>query len=198
MGARTVPADRVANAPGLIPSRPGSRIVVVGSTGAGKTRLAPRLGQILGIPHVELDELNWAPGWTMVTAEEFRRRASEVVAGDGWVVDGNYGSVRDIVWGHADSIVWLDYGLRTVWWRLFRRTSYRILFRQELWHGNRETLRNQFRRDNLFLWAVQHRRHRRPEYLRLFASGEPSHMTVIHLRSPRQTREWLSSLMRDT
>jgi adenylate kinase family enzyme len=198
MGARTVSANRVAKIPGSIPPRPGRRIVIVGSTGAGKTRLARRLSQILDIPHFELDELNWAPGWTMVVREEFRRRATAAVAADCWIADGNYSSVRDIVWGRPDSIVWLDYGLFRVWWRLFRRTSYRLLFRQRLWHGNRETLNNFFRKDNLFLWAVHHRRHTRPNYLRLFASEELSQLSLIHLRSPRQTKLWLASLTRDT
>ncbi len=48
------------------------RIVVVGTTGSGKTTLAGRLAERLNIPHVEQDALNWGSNWTMRPNEEFR------------------------------------------------------------------------------------------------------------------------------
>ena len=39
------------------------RIVVVGTSGAGKTTLARRIAALLMLPHIELDAINWQPGW---------------------------------------------------------------------------------------------------------------------------------------
>ena len=50
------------------------RIVVVGSTGSGKTTVAKRLAGILGAPYVELDALNWEPNWTEAPPNVFRER----------------------------------------------------------------------------------------------------------------------------
>jgi adenylate kinase family enzyme len=47
------------------------RIVVVGTTGSGKTTMAGQLAGRLGYPHVEQDALNWGPDWTMRPNEEF-------------------------------------------------------------------------------------------------------------------------------
>jgi len=38
------------------------RLVVVGTTGAGKSTLAKRLSETLGLNFVELDALYWEPG----------------------------------------------------------------------------------------------------------------------------------------
>src|SRR5579883_1503505 len=134
----------------------GRRVVVVGTTGAGKSTLALRLARRLRCPHIELDALHWGPDWTPVARDCFRAHTRRAVAGDAWVADGNYRQVRDLVWGRADTIVWLDYPLRTVLPRLLRRTLRRCLSHEVLWHGNRERLRTQFlSRDSLFLWALQ-------------------------------------------
>lgn len=171
----------------------GRRIAVVGTTGSGKTTLARQLSQRLGGFHVELDALYWGPGWTPAPAAVFRARVAAALNHDTWVVDGNYSKARDIVWSRADTVIWLDYSLPLIIWRLFMRTSRRIVMREELWSGNRERLRTQlFSRDSLFLWALRTYRRRREEYPVLFNRPEYAHLTIVHLRSPRATREWLS------
>ena len=73
------------------------RIVVVGTTGSGKTTMAGRLSSRLGIPHTELDALNWGPNWQTRPQEEFRTAVDEATRGEAWVVDGNYSRAREIV-----------------------------------------------------------------------------------------------------
>src|SRR4051812_15248546 len=89
----------------------GKRIVVIGTSGSGKTTLARRLAAKLGSPHVEIDALNWGPNWTAATAEQLRAKVEQALAGDGWVVDGNYSRVRSYIWSRATTLVWLDYPL---------------------------------------------------------------------------------------
>lgn len=174
---------------------PGNRIVVVGVTGAGKTTTAQQIAKICGVPHVELDSLHWAPGWQMVERDLFRGKVAEVLSAPGWVTDGNYSKARDIIWGRADTIIWLDYSLQVVLWQLFRRTVQRVISREELWNGNRETLRGAFfSRDSLFLWALQSYSRHRMEYPQLLASPEYTHLQLIHLRSRRETARWLAWL----
>ena len=55
----------------------GRRIHVTGNSGGGKTTLAARLAQVLNAPFVELDALNWQPGWWVSTRPT--RRSSNVV-----------------------------------------------------------------------------------------------------------------------
>ena len=97
---------------------------MVGSTGSGKTTFARALASILGVPRVELDELNWGPNWTPFDNATFRERVAAATSGDAWVVDGNYGGrgARDIIWPRADTVVWLDLPLHVTLARLWRRS----------------------------------------------------------------------------
>lgn len=171
------------------------RIVVIGTTGSGKTALARAISERLRIPHVELDALNWGPNWTEVPREVFRQRVSEAVAGEAWVVDGNYSKARDIVWPRADTAVWLDLPLWVILWRLLRRTVARTLTREDLWSGNRERFRTAFlSRDSLFFWALQTYQRRRRDYPRLLVQPEHAHLKVIRLASARAVELWLCGL----
>lgn len=173
----------------------GRRFAVVGTSGSGKTTTAGQVAQRLGIPHVELDALHWGPGWTPAPLDVFRKRVSQALSGDAWAVDGNYSKVRDVVWSRADTVVWLDYALPVIMWQLVRRTFRRSVSQEELWSGNRESLRMAlFSQDSILLWALQTYRRGRKEYPILLNKPEYVHLAVVHLRSPRATRNWLSSL----
>lgn len=171
------------------------RIAVVGTSASGKTTMAWRLAAILGIPHVELDALHWEANWTEATNEALRERVERALQGDAWVIDGNYSKVRDLIWPRAEMLVWLDYPLPVVLGRLLKRTLRRIVLREELWSGNRESIRGFFfSRDSLFLWVLQtYRKHRRT-YPALLKQPEYSHLRLVHLRSPHAANAWLSHL----
>jgi adenylate kinase family enzyme len=172
----------------------GQRISVVGTSGSGKTTLASQISQSLAIPHVELDALHGEPNWTQAPTDVFRKRTEQALSGNKWVVDGNYTKVRDIVWSRADTVVWLDYTLPVIIGRLVQRTWQRVVMQEELWSGNRETLQQTFSRDSILLWALQTYRKNRKKYPILFTQPEYAHLKVVHLRSPKTTHVWLSSL----
>ena len=172
------------------------RIVVIGTSGSGKTTLAKTLARRLGLKHVELDELHWAPDWVEVPDELMRERAeSSLGAAEGWTVDGNYKQVRDIVWGRAEMIVWLDYSFATVFARTLRRTFRRLLTREELWHGNRENWKTTFfSKHSILLWVIQTHHKRSREYPLLFQRPEFSHLKIVRLRDQHATDAWLETV----
>ena len=168
------------------------RVAIVGTTGAGKTTLGRRLAARLGGDFIDMDVLNWGPDWTPAPVPVLRERVSAALAGERWVVAGNYNRVRDIVWGRADTLIWLDYPLPVTLWRLFRRTVRRIFTQEELWGGNRERFRDQFAsRDSLFLWALKTHYRRRREYPADLARPEYGHLRVLRFRRPGALEKWL-------
>jgi adenylate kinase family enzyme len=108
------------------------RVSVVGNSGSGKSRLAREVAGRLGVPCVELDSVFHQADWEPLPEEEFRARVSEVAARDGWVIDGNYGAVRPLVWARADTVIWLDLPRRTVTRQIVLRTIRRVLTGAEL------------------------------------------------------------------
>jgi adenylate kinase family enzyme len=132
------------------------RIAVHGASGSGKSTLARILADRLSSPRTELDALFHQPGWTELPTDEFRDRVTGLVAGERWVIEGNYRQVRDLVWARADLIVVLDPPRWTVMRQLLGRTVRRGLRREELWNGNRESLANLLSADagrNVMLWS---------------------------------------------
>jgi adenylate kinase family enzyme len=175
--------------------QPLCRIAVVGTSGSGKTTIAQRLALRLGIPHVELDAIHWGPNWTPTPREIFRKRVEKALSGPRWTTDGNYSAVRDIVWSRADTIVWLDYSLPLVLWRVITRTIRRTATREELWSGNQETFAASFlSRDSIILWSLQTYHRRRRDYPILFGQPEYAHLGIVRLRSPRVASHWLAGI----
>jgi len=172
------------------------RIVVVGVAGAGKTTLAWHLAQCLDLPHIEMDALFWDANWTQAPPHIFRERVTQALDGECWVTDGNYSKVRDLTWGRADTIVWLDYSLQTILTRLIWRTIRRSFTHEELWNGNRESLvRSLLTHDSILAWALKTYPEKRKRYLAALDDPTWAHLDIIRLRTPRATQMWLSQLL---
>ena len=171
------------------------RVSVVGNTGSGKTTLAKVLAARLGVPHVELDAIFHQPNWTPLQTDEFRQRVAESVAGDAWVVDGNYSSVRDLVWQHADTVVWLDVTRVLVMRQVVARTLRRMATGEELWNANRERWRSLFDADeSIIAWAwTQHGKYQ-TRYAAAAADPANGHLTFIRLRSRTEISRFLRSV----
>jgi adenylate kinase family enzyme len=175
------------------------RIVVVGTSGSGKTTLAKALAAQLALPYVELDALNWQAGWRDLARndpDEFVRRVALAIAVDAWVVDGNYGLVREFIWRRATHLVWLDYDRAVVMYRVIRRSLVRALLRTELWAGNRERWLHMLRPSHPIRWAWSTWRRRRREYEARIGQRDYADLVVLRLRRPREAEKLIRQLMR--
>jgi adenylate kinase family enzyme len=167
-----------------------TRVCVVGTSGSGKTTFARRLACIVGRSHTELDVLHWGPNWT--ARPEFVDLARAAADGPAWVIDGNYSKVRDYVWRRSTAIIWLDYAFATVLSRAVLRTARRIVTRERIYAGNRESLRNAlFHRDGIPWWVLRTYHRRRREYPALLASPEYAHAAVVRLSAPAEAEAFL-------
>jgi adenylate kinase family enzyme len=167
------------------------RINVIGSSCAGKSTFARRLGSVLGVPHVELDHFNFEADWVEVKPGVFRDKVLQAVQGSAWVVDGNYRIARDIIWPMADTIIWLDYPLRTVFWRALKRTLRRSISGEECCNGNRESLRRAVSRDSIIWWVLKTHTGRRKRFMEALPTLAATETRVVVLKSPAATERWL-------
>src|SRR5260370_40210565 len=110
------------------------RVLVVGTTGSGKTTVADAIARSIDALHIELDALHWKPGWVESDPEEFRDCVVAATTGERWVADGNYlGKLGDTLWTRVDTVVWLNVRLPLLLMRIVRRSVHRSVRKVELW-----------------------------------------------------------------
>ena len=85
------------------------RIMIIGCGGAGKSTLARLLGEKLDLPVVHLDKLFWRPGWESVSREEFDQLHREALAGEKWILDGNFDRTMPERICRCDTVIYLDF-----------------------------------------------------------------------------------------
>ena len=69
------------------------KIHIIGGPGSGKSFLADRLSRQLGIPHYDLDDLQWdnAAGYgTKPDPPERDALLSQILQKEAWVIEGDY------------------------------------------------------------------------------------------------------------
>lgn len=171
----------------------GNKIVIVGSTGSGKTTLGSKLSKLLDIPHVQLDSLFWKPNWCESTNDEFRAKVEEAVSQDKWIIDGNYARNQDITTGNADTIIWLDYPLYKITFRVLKRSIKRVLTKEPLWHNNRESFRKLFSKDSIVLFAITSYNRKNSRY-RIMINDRSTGVKWIRIRNGREYNKLLDQI----
>jgi adenylate kinase family enzyme len=152
------------------------RVLILGPAASGKSTLAARLGEITGLPVIELDKLFWKPGLLPTPQEQWVELQQRLVDEDQWIIDGDLGP-NDTVearLGAADTIVLLDFSLLRCAWRAVRRSRERADF---------------------WLWLWRYRRKSRPiliEAIHKLAPQADLHM----LRNPQALKQFLAHMVR--
>ena len=156
-----------------------------------------QLAEKIGGDFIELDALYWDPNWTPAELSVFYKRVETATSSQVWVVAGNYRGVRDLIWSKAQAVIWLDYPLPILFWRLLTRTVRRWITQEDLWNGNREKLWWHLKfwsEESLFHWLFKTYWRRKREIPQLLALAEYSHLKVFHFQTPTETDEWLAKI----
>jgi len=149
-------------------SQVGNRIHVIGNSSSGKSTLAARLAGALDAPLVELDAINWRPGWVGLNAtdpEELKRRIRDATQGDRWVVR-----------------------------RFLRRTWKRWRSGELIWGTNQERFWPHFMiwrgHDSLLVWIITQHGRKRRDMVAYTSDPRWAHIRFVRLRSVSEVDEF--------
>ncbi|OHV81542.1 AAA family ATPase [Rhizobium sp. LCM 4573] len=102
--------------------RRANRILVVGSSGGGKSTLSRKIAARFDLPYVSMDrEFFWLPGWVARERAEQRSMIAARVAEDRWIMDGSNPSSFDIRLPRTDLVIWVRLSRFICLWGIFSR-----------------------------------------------------------------------------
>ena len=117
------------------------KIHIIGGPGSGKTFLAGKLSRQYGIPHYDLDDIQWDNSsgsyGTKRNPQERDELLSEILGNDDWIMEGVYYSWCGRCFEDADRIILLEVPRYKYRFRIIRRFIRRKL---HLENGKKETL----------------------------------------------------------
>jgi len=151
------------------------RVVILGRGASGKSTLAARLGEITGLPVIELDKIFWRTGLVATPRDKWLVVQERLVAEERWIMDGDFGpyDVVEVRLRAADTVLLLDFSLARCAWRTIRRSGERADF----WR-----------------WLVAYRRQSRPMLMEAIA--EHATNAEVHVfRKPKAVRQYVAKGM---
>lgn len=168
---------------------------IIGNSGSGKSTLAVCLASVVATPVVELDALNWEPGWVgldKADPDEFERRIREATSGDAWIVAGSYsGFARRVFWDRTECVIWLDFPIPVLVWRVLKRSWARWRTKELLWGTNYESF---WRQESLVRWIITQQARKRREMRKVMNDLKWKHIRFVRLTSLTEIGEFVSLL----
>jgi adenylate kinase family enzyme len=154
------------------------RVVILGRGASGKSILARSLGEITGLPVIELDKVFWRAGLVATPRDQWLVLQQKLVAEDGWIMDGDLGpyDAVEVRLRAADTIILLDFSLTRCAWRALRRSRERA----DCWR-----------------WLVAYHFQSRPILMKAIAEHAASADLQV-LRDPRAVKRFVAEVERQT
>lgn len=170
------------------------RVCIIGCGGSGKSTLAAKLGTLLDLPVVHLDAVHWRPNWEKPPRDVWQRQHRELLGGEAWILDGNYGSTMAERIAASDTVILLARSRFTCLFQAFKRAIRHLgRSRPDLNPGCREQLP-----DREFLeWIWNYNRTRLPGILNDLERARNDKYIVI-LRSRADVARFLNELKQGT
>ena len=141
---------------------------------------------ILDIKVSHLDRAYWRSGWSKPSQDEWLQTVGELMSGDSWIMDGNFGGTLELRLKHCDTIVFLDMSRLLCLWRIVkRRFLYRNRSRPDMAEGCHEKLDLDF-----ILWVWNYSRRSRPRLIKLLREHAEGRQ-IVWLRSRGEVEQFL-------
>ena len=150
------------------------RVVILGRGAAGKSTLARQLGEVAGLPVVELDKIFWRSGLSPTPRAEWIELQEKLIQKEEWILDGDLGpyDAVEVRLRAADTIILLDFSLFRCAWRALSRAPERADF----WR-----------------WLLTYRRQSVPRLRKAISRYAPK--ADLHvIRSPRALKAFIADL----
>ena len=150
------------------------RVVILGRGAAGKSTLARQLGEVAGLPVVELDKIFWRSGLSPTPRAEWIELQQKLIQKEEWILDGDLGpyDAVEVRLRAADTIILLDFSVFRCAWRALRRAPERADF----WR-----------------WVLDYRRQSVPRLTDAISRNAPN-ATLHILRTPKAVTEFLADV----
>ena len=168
------------------------KVMIIGSSGAGKSFFSQELAQKTKLPLYHLDQMFWQPGWKEPNKQIFRQNVADLAKTEQWIIDGNYGSTIKVRAEQADTIIFLDYPRLICLWQCLRRLlKDRLLgqLRPDITTGCREKLSWSFL---VWIWTYPSKGRRRA-LDQIKEAGFPLEK-IIFFKTKKDKHKFLESL----
>lgn len=161
------------------------KILVIGSSGAGKSTFSRRLHEATGLKLIHLDVLHWKPNWTEPDKEEWRKTVENALQGEEWIMDGNFSGTMEMRIQASDTVIFLDLPRATCVYRILKRVVfYRKGSRPDMADGCDEKFDWEF-----IKWVWNYPKRSKPKVESLLKSVEDE-KTVIRLKSKKEIEDF--------
>jgi len=167
----------------------GQRIMVMGSSGSGKSTMARTLGERLSLPAVHCDTLLFHPGWVARPNDEVDANIRAAADQPKWVIDGNYSRTQDYRLERADTVILLQMNRWLCLWRAIKR---RVKY-----HGKSRPCMTEGCNERITWWLIKWIVWNYPrKHLRSLAwlAEIPPTKQVFHLKGRRAVKKFLAKL----
>lgn len=165
------------------------KILIIGSGGAGKSTFARRLGDKTGLEVIHLDQLYWQPNWVETPKDEWQEIVKEILEGDSWILDGNFGGTMEMRIAACDTVFFLEMPRIVCVYRILKRvTKYRNKSRPDMANGCNEKIDFKF-----FGWIWNFEQTTKPRIEKLLKKFQ-NEKTIIRLRSKHEVEKFFVNL----
>ena len=85
------------------------KIIIIGSSGAGKSVFSQKLKDITNLPLYHLDMLYHKKDGTHISKEELEEKLKSIFKEENWIIDGNYQRTLELRLKECDTVFLLDF-----------------------------------------------------------------------------------------